>query len=222
MPYLGAAFNQEQIQNQLERLNAKYTLVADGKLFIQTAQALAEGKIVAWMQGSAEFGPRALGNRSILADPRVANLQRDLNLKIKYRESFRPFAPAILEDDVGDWFDITGSSPHMNFIYQAKPGVAEQVPSVIHVDGTARLQTVSKVGNEKFYHLLQTFKSITNCPMLVNTSLNVRGEPMVLSPEDAFNCFMNTGIDLLVIGNIVLLKTEQDSQLYKKYHYALD
>ncbi|SHF91939.1 carbamoyltransferase [Vibrio gazogenes] len=222
MPYLGPAFEQDTALAQLDNMDAEYRLVPDEQLFQLTADALADGKIIAWFQGKAEFSPRALGNRSILADPRVPDLKRELNLKIKYRESFRPFAPVILEEYASEWFDIEGASPHMNFIYTAKDGVNHKLPSVIHVDGTARLQTVSERTNQRFYQLMKQFYEITGCPVLVNTSLNVRGEPMVLSPEDAFNCFMNTEIDMLVIGNIVLDKHKQRSQKYQKYNYELD
>ncbi len=222
MPYFGPSYSALQIQQQLDLMDAKYEIQPDSDLFKLTAQALANGKIVAWVQGNAEFSPRALGNRSILADPRAKDLKRDLNLKIKYRESFRPFAPAILEEDAHEWFDIKSPSPYMNFIYEGKSGVSEKIPSVIHVDNTARLQTVSKRGNSRFYTLLKEFKKETGCPVLVNTSLNIRGEPMVLSPTDAFNCFMNTEIDILVIGNIVLDKRRQDSKIFQKYHYDLD
>ncbi|MFM2481883.1 carbamoyltransferase [Celerinatantimonas sp. YJH-8] len=222
MPFLGPEFSQQVALSQLDKLKAQYTLVNDPELFPMVAQALSEGKIVAWMQGRVEFGPRALGSRSILADPRVANLQRELNLKIKYRESFRPFAPVILEEDASDWFDMNVASPHMNFIFTAKEGVSQQVPSVIHVDQTARVQTVAANNNPRFHQLLSAFKHVTGCPMLVNTSLNVRGEPIVLTAEDAFNCFMNTGIDMLVVGNVVMHKDDQSSTCYKKYNFALD
>lgn len=221
-PYLGPSFSEQLVLQQLTRMNACYRVVTDAQLFDFASQSLADGNIVAWFQGKAEFSPRALGNRSILADPRIPDLKRELNLKIKYRESFRPFAPVALEEDAAAWFDIDRPSPYMNFIYHAKSGVDQQLPSIIHVDGTARLQTVSKQDNPRFHQLLSHFKAKTNCPVLVNTSFNIRGEPMVLSPEDAFNCFMNTEIDILVIGNIVLEKRLQRNPIFKKYNYELD
>ncbi|WP_409421570.1 carbamoyltransferase [Pseudaeromonas sp. ZJS20] len=222
MPYLGPCIDHDIALRQLEQLSAKYSIIPDETIFESIADALAKGKIVAWVQGRAEFSPRALGNRSILADPRVKDLKKSLNLKIKFRESFRPFAPVILAEEANNWFDMVESSPHMNFTVQANDGVDQITPSVIHVDGSARLQTVSIANNERLYRLIHEFQNLTACPMLVNTSFNVRGEPMVLSTEDAFNCFMNTGIDMLVIGNIVLDKYQQDGSKYKKYNFALD
>ena len=221
-PFWGPSYTQEKAQQDLNKMNAQYEILGDQELYCRTANNLAKGKVVAWFQDRAEFSPRALGNRSILADPRIPTLKRDLNLKIKYRESFRPFAPAILAEDAEDWFIINQESPYMNFTFKALPGISEKIPSVIHVDGTARVQTVSRNTNERFYNLLAEFKKITDCPVLVNTSFNIRGEPMVLSPEDAFNCFMNTDIDILVIGDIWLDKKMQNKPIFYKYNYTLD
>ena len=221
-PYLGPDIVQQDAVAFLDSVGARYRVLSDDALYDTVSTSLAEGNIVAWVQGRAEFSPRALCNRSILADPRGVDLKRELNLKIKFRESFRPFAPVILEEDAQAWFDIQSSSPFMNFICTARDGVKEKIPSVIHLDNTARLQTVSALNNARFYPLLSRFKAKTACPVLVNTSLNVRGEPMVLSPEDAFNCFMNTGIDQLVIGNILLDKVDQDNPIYSKNNYTLD
>ncbi len=221
-PFLGPSYTQDETLLLLKKMNAKYTILPEQATHQITAKNLAAGKIIAWFQGRAEFSPRALGNRSILADPRIPTLKRDLNLKIKYRESFRPFAPAILAEDAKDWFNIDRESPHMNFTFKARSGIAKRIPSVIHVDGTARLQTVSEASNKNFHMLLNEFKKITGCPILVNTSFNIRGEPMVLSPEDAFNCFMNTEIDILVIGNIWIEKNKQKKSIYTKYNYTLD
>ena len=221
-PFWGPFYTQEESLRQLDEMNAQYEILPDRELYQEIAESLAGGKVIAWFQGRAEFTPRALGNRSILADPRVPTLKRDLNLKIKYRESFRPFAPAILAEDAMDWFFINQESPYMNFTFKARTGVSEKIPSVIHVDGTARLQTVSADTNKRFYNLIKEFKNITGCPVLVNTSFNIRGEPMVLSPEDAFNCFMNTEIDILVIGNIKIEKVKQNRPIFTKYNYNLD
>lgn len=208
--YLGPQFSQQEIKMQLEHVKAVYDFMSINDLLEEVPKLLEQGKIVGWMQGQAEFGPRALGNRSILADPRVHDLQSSLNLKIKFRESFRPFAPSILSEHASDYFEITGPSTYMGFIAIANSGIKEQTPAVVHVDNTARLQTVTKQHNPTFHKLLANFYEISGCPMLVNTSFNVRGEPMVLSPEDAFNCFMGTDIDVLVIGNYILHKKMQN------------
>ncbi|WP_349592259.1 carbamoyltransferase [Thalassospira sp. NFXS8] len=206
MPFLGPEFTLDQILADLDSCKAGYQVLSPDQVVQRAAQALADGKVLAWMQGRAEFSPRALGHRSILADPRVKDLKKTLNLKIKFRESFRPFAPAVLEEDASNWFDLPSPSPLMNFICKTRPEIRDVVPSVVHVDGTARVQTVSEEFNPDFYKLILKFKSLTNCPVLVNTSLNVRGEPMVLTPADAYRCFMNTRIDCLVIGNVYLEK----------------
>jgi len=204
----------------------------------QTAAALASGQAVGWFQGRMEFGPRALGGRSILGDARSPSMQKTLNLKVKYRESFRPFAPAVLREDVGDWFDLNDDSPYMLLVADVKERhrramtdneqrlfgidklnvVRSTIPAVTHVDYSARVQTVHRETNPLFYQLLQAFKSRTGCPVLVNTSFNVRGEPIVCTPEDAFRCFMGTDLDLLVVGRAVLRKDQQDAG--RKQDYA--
>jgi carbamoyltransferase len=208
-PFLGAFYDQDEINHQLDLVQGIYHILEVEKLIETVAEELSLGKIVGWMQGAAEFSPRALGNRSILADPRVPNMKKNLNAKIKFRESFRPFAPAILEEDSAQWFEMDRSSPLMNFIFKSKPNISEKIPSVIHVDKTARVQTVSPRENPLFYRLIKQFKKLTDCPVLINTSFNRRGEPIVLTPTDAFNCFMKTGIDTLVIGSACLKKEEQ-------------
>jgi len=203
----------------------------------KTAQALANGKAVGWFQGRMEFGPRSLGGRSILGDPRSETMQRTLNLKVKYRESFRPFAPSILRDDVAEWFEMDGDSPYMllvdnvqqNKCYQVNGddeylfGIdrlnvkRSEIPAVTHVDYSARVQTVHQNTNSKYYALIAKFKEKTGCPVLVNTSFNVRGEPVVCTPEDAFRCFMGTEIELLVVGNCIVQKHEQDQSIAEDY-----
>ena len=195
----------------------------------RVARHLSDGKVVGWQQGRKEFGPRALGNRSILADPRNPEMQRKLNLSIKYRESFRPFAPSVLAEDVAEYFDFTGASPYMMFVHSLKKSRCfptddsaqsfdikaklqqqrSSLPAITHVDGTARMQTVHKESNEKFWRLLQAFKQKTGCSVLVNTSFNVRGEPLVCSAEDAYRCLMRTEMDFLVIGNYIFDKGQQ-------------
>jgi len=227
--YLGPAYEQDEIEKRLKKCGARFHVFSDEELIDVCARLLAEGKVLGWYQGRMEFGPRALGNRSILADPRCPTMQRDLNLKIKYRESFRPFAPAVLREDVSDWFHFEGDSPYMLFVAevhrnkrvplkeeeQKLVGIDKlkvqrsEIPAVTHVDYSARIQTVHRNTNPRFHALISQFKRITGCPVLVNTSFNVRGEPIVESPEDAFRCFMGTGMDVLAVGNCVLWKEEQ-------------
>ena len=191
--------------------------------------ALLKDKAVGWFSGKMEFGPRALGSRSVIANPMSSNIQKKLNVKIKFRESFRPFAPSILEEEAKNWFDLTNSSPYMLFVSDVKKnkitpmtnkekklfGIDKlnikrsQIPAVTHVDYSARVQTVSKKFNKKFYNLINSFYKKTNCPILVNTSFNVRGEPIVCTPKDAFNCFMGTNLDILVLENYILFKNKQ-------------
>ena len=202
-----------------------------------TAKELSNEKTVGWFQGRMEFGPRALGGRSILADPRSEKMQKELNLKIKFRESFRPFAPSILREDVNEWFELNNDSPYMLLVSEVKKnkqikmnseneklfGIDKlnikrsSVPAITHVDYSARIQTVHKETNPRYYDLINEFKKNTNCPVLVNTSFNVRGEPIVCSIEDAFNCFMGTNLDILVIEDFVLFKNQQDKSLIKDY-----
>ena len=207
-------------------MRADFTVLDDRSLISAVAEALAAGKTVGWFQGRMEFGPRALGARSILADPRRADMQSTLNLKIKYRESFRPFAPAVLREEAANWFDLAQDSPFMSLVVgvrSAKAGEASQdsglarlglidsdLPAVTHVDGSARVQTVDAATNPRFHRLISAFRDRTGCPVLVNTSFNVRGEPIVCTPEDAFRCFMKTGLDVLAIENCVLYKDSQD------------
>jgi carbamoyltransferase len=205
-------------------------------------RALAEGKAVGWFQGRMEFGPRALGARSILGDPRSPTMQKTLNLKVKYRESFRPFAPSVLREDVADWFALDADSPYMLLVApvqekrQRQMTKAERalfgidklnvprsdIPAVTHVDYSARIQTVHADTNPRYHALISRFKALTGCPVLVNTSFNVRGEPIVCTPEDAFRCFMGTEIDVLVVGNCFLRKEEQDPALKKDYKEAFE
>lgn len=242
--YLGPEFTQRDIEQRLAAMGAVFTTTSEEQVINTAANALANGKAVGWHQGRMEFGPRALGARSILADPRSPDMQKQLNLKVKHRESFRPFAPSVLEEDASDWFDIDRHSPYMLLVADIasskriemtakqqqlfgieKLNVARStIPAVTHVDYSARVQTVDKKTNPRYHGLLSKFKEITGCPVLVNTSFNVRGEPIVCTPEDAFRCFMATEIDVLVIGNCLLEKNKQDRSLAKSYlnEYELD
>jgi len=235
--YLGPEYTQDEIQEQLDSVAAEYEILEEEDLLDKTSTDLSLGKAVGWFQGRMEFGPRALGNRSILGDPRSSEMQKNLNLKVKYRESFRPFAPSILNEDLTDWFDINVDSPYMLMVANIKKektiemkdeekklfGIDKlnikrsEIPAVTHVDYSARIQTVHKETNEKYYKLIKKFKEKTGCPVIVNTSFNVRGEPIVNTPIDAFKCFMGTELDKLVIGNCYLDKKSQDI-LLKKNH----
>ena len=235
--YLGNEFSQKEIEDNLNHLGANFELLNYDKLIEDTAELLSKGKAIGWFQGRMEFGPRALGGRSILGDPRSDKMQKNLNLKVKYRESFRPFAPSILEDDVADWFDIDTQSPYMLLVANINSskiikmtkeeqnlfGIDKlnikrsEIPAVTHVDYSARVQTVNKNTNKIYYDLISKFKEKTGCPVLVNTSFNVRGEPIVNTPTDAFNCFMGTELDYLVIGSYILDKKKQDPKLKKNY-----
>jgi carbamoyltransferase len=227
--YLGPHFDEEEIRSSLDWYGAVYRRHPDDELFAIAARVLAEEKVVGWFQGRMEFGPRALGNRSILGDPRSTSMQRVLNLKIKYRESFRPFAPAVLREDVGLYFELASESPYMLLVAPVRKerhrllsqeeksleglgklhAVRSDVPAITHVDHSARIQTVHRDTNPRFYRLIETFKSLTGYGILVNTSFNVADEPIVCTPEDAYKCFMGTEMDMLVLGNIVLRKEEQ-------------
>ncbi len=242
--FLGPEFEQCEIEQRLASAGAAFRVVSENELICTVAHALAEGKAVGWHQGRMEFGPRALGGRSIIADPRSPTMQKQLNLKVKYRESFRPFAPSVLREDVSDWFQLNIDSPYMLLVAdvtEAKqlPMSEEQrrlfgieklnvlrseIPAVTHLDYSARIQTVHKETNPKYYRLISRFKELTGCPVLVNTSFNVRGEPIVCTPEDAFHCFMGTELDLLAVGNSLLRKQDQNSNLRKDYKnvYELD
>jgi len=235
--YLGPACAQGDIESRLNAAGAKFTVLSDVDLIAATAQAMADGKAVGWMQGRMEFGPRALGGRSILGDPRSPTMQKTLNLRVKYRESFRPFAPAVLREEVADWFELDADSPYMLLVADVKRerrrrmsneeeqlfgidklNVARsEIPAVTHVDYSARVQTVHADTNPRFHALIQRFKAKTGCPVLVNTSFNVRSEPIVCTPEDAFRCFMGNEIELLVVGNCMLRKQEQNPALKIDY-----
>ena len=240
--YLGNSYSQEECEQELRRAGARFTTVTDDALPNLVARALAEGKAVGWMQGRMEFGPRALGNRSILGDPRSPTMQKMLNLKVKYRESFRPFAPSVLHEDVAQWFELDSDSPYMLLIAGVKEercrtmSEAEQglfgidklnvprseIPAVTHVDYSARIQTVHRETNPRYHALISRFKELTGCPVLVNTSFNVRGEPIVCTVSDAFRCFMGSEIDLLVVGNCVARKEHQDPTLKLDYRSAFE
>ena len=240
--YLGPSYEESEIEQRLSTAGARFEKLDDSDLIAATVGALTAGKAVGWFQGRMEFGPRALGARSILADPRSATMQKTLNLKVKYRESFRPFAPAVLREDVADWFELDCDSPYMLFVANVvknkrrqmteeeqtlfgidKLDVARsEIPAVTHIDYSARIQTVVCETNPRFHELLSAFKARTGCPVLVNTSFNIRGEPIVCSPEDAFHCFMGSEIELLVIGNCILYKEKQDIRLKMNYRAAFD
>jgi carbamoyltransferase len=240
--YLGPAFAQDEIERRLRDAGAVFEVVSDDAMIAATADALATSKAVGWFQGRMEFGPRALGGRSILGDARSPSMQKMLNLKVKYRESFRPFAPSVLREKVADWFELDEDSPYMLLVADVvqerrrlmnederalfgidKLNVARsQIPAVTHVDYSARVQTVHADTNPRYHALLEAFEARTGCPVLVNTSFNVRGEPIVCTPEDAFRCFMGTEIELLVAGNCVLDKTRQDPALKQDYKEAFE
>ena len=228
--YLGPSFDESEIAKVLTSLGANFKKYSENDLLNKISKDISEGKTVGWFQGRMEFGPRALGNRSIIADPRNENMQKELNLKVKFRESFRPFAPSILKDDLENWFDLKNDSPYMLLVSDVKKdkqfpmsdddkklfGIDKlnikrsSIPAVTHVDYSARIQTVSDETNPKYNRLIKKFKEITNCPILVNTSFNVRGEPIVCDAKDAFKCFMGTDLDILVCENFILYKTEQN------------
>ncbi len=235
--YLGPEYTDKQIKKALDKLGAKYELKSMKDSIEYTAKKLSDGYAVGWMNGRMEFGPRSLGSRSILADPRSSKTQKLLNLKVKYRESFRPFAPSILAEDVHNWFNISCPSPYMLLVAKINEKkmkkmtkeetklfgidklniVRSEVPAVTHVDYSARVQTVHKETNKNFYELIKSFKKLTGCPILVNTSFNIRGEPIVSSPADAFKCFMGTELDLLIINGFVLEKSNQNQLLKQDY-----
>ncbi len=235
--YLGSDYSQNKIEQELEKLGAKFSVLDENDLIEKTAEEISKGKAIGWFQGRMEFGPRALGSRSILGDPRCPDMQKNLNLKVKYRESFRPFAPSILKEDLSKWFDIFQESPYMLIVGSVNKekciemtneqkelfGIDKlnirrsEIPAVTHVDYSARVQTVSEKTNYKYFKLISKFKEKTGCPILINTSFNVRGEPIVNTPKDAFNCFMGTELDKLVIGNCYLDKEDQDQKLIKNY-----
>lgn len=242
--YLGPRFTDSEIEAELQSCGAVYKLVSDSDLVEEVATALVNEKAVGWMQGRMEFGPRALGGRSILADPRSPNMQKQLNLKVKYRESFRPFAPSVLCEDTKEWFELEGDSPYMLMVANVEKDkrlamTADEealfgidklnvprsaVPAITHVDYSARLQTVHRDTNPRYHAVISKFKEKTGCPIVVNTSFNVRGEPIICTPTDAFKCFMGTELDVLAVGNCLLIKAEQDEALKENYEkrYELD
>jgi carbamoyltransferase len=227
--YLGPAFSQTEIERRLRAVGARMSVLSPDALLHASVDAIEAGKVLGWFQGRMEFGPRGLGCRSILADARSPEMQSVLNLKVKFRESFRPFAPAVLREDVADWFDFEGESPYMLLVAEVAasrrcaPALGEeslagleklravrsQIPAVTHVDYSARIQTVDRETNPRFHALISGFKERTGCPVIVNTSFNVRGEPIVCTPEDAFRCFMRTDIEVLAIGDCLLKKEDQ-------------
>ena len=242
--YLGPSFSDSQIEAELKACGAIFYKLIEDDLIEKASNLLVEGKALGWMQGKMEFGPRALGGRSIIADPRSTEMQKQLNLKVKYRESFRPFAPSVLSEDVEDWFEHDADSPYMLFVADVRESKRRKmtqeeenlfgieklniprssVPAITHVDYSARIQTVHSDTNPRYHELIKRFKDKTGVPMVVNTSFNVRGEPIICNPTDAFKCFMGTELDALAIGNYLLVKHEQDAALKENYegHYELD
>lgn len=241
--YLGPSFSDKQIEAEISPLNAIYEIFEEKDLIQKVAKDLLNGKAVGWFQGKMEFGPRALGNRSILANPLMPEIQSRLNLQIKNRESFRPFAPSILSENVQEWFDFDDSSPYMLFVANVNENklkkisqdekkieglnklkiVRSEIPAVTHIDNSARLQTVHKETNHKYHSLISAFNDLTGCPILVNTSFNVRGEPIVCTPKDAFECFISTDMDILVINNFYLQKNKQQVKtILNQKNFALE
>ena len=235
--YLGPEYSENEIKKSLETAGAKFEIFNENEIIEKTSTALKDGKAIGWFQGRMEFGPRALGGRSIIADARSATMQKNLNLKVKYRESFRPFAPSITSEDLSEWFDLDRESPYMMLVSNVADkkckkmtenekklfGIDKlnikrsEIPAVTHIDYSARIQTVHKDTNPKYHRLISEFKKKTDCPVIVNTSFNVRGEPIVNTPKDAFDCFMGTELDILVIGNCYLVKENQNQNLKKNY-----
>ena len=240
--YLGPEFTDDEIEAELSACGARFKKLSESELIEQVATALADEKAVGWMQGRMEFGPRALGGRSIIADPRSPVMQKQLNLKVKYRESFRPFAPSVLREDVGDWFEHDADSPYMLLVADVQKNkrrsmLTEEealfgidklnvprssVPAITHVDYSARIQTVHGDTNPRYHSVISKFKEKTGCPLVVNTSFNVRGEPIICTPTDAFKCFMGTELDVLAVGDYLLLKEEQDEGLKENYEERYD
>ena len=235
--YLGPSFNNDEILDKLTTLGADFEKLSEEDLLKITAKELSKEKIIGWFQGRMEFGPRALGARSIIADPRSETMQKKLNLKVKFRESFRPFAPSVIREDLSEWFDLDCDSPYMLLVADVKNNIKKEmteeekklfgieklnvkrsdIPAVTHVDYSARIQTVHENTNPRYYKLIKNFKDITKCPVLVNTSFNVRGEPIVCSIEDAYKCFMGTDLDILVCGDFILYKEKQNNQSSRNY-----
>ena len=240
--YLGPSYSNNKIENELKSLRAIYERHNEDNLINLVANELNDKKTIGWFQGRMEFGPRALGSRSILADPRSDKMQKELNLKVKFRESFRPFAPSVLRTDVNEWFDLDYDSPYMLLVAEVKKSLqlpmSEQdkklfgieklnvkrssIPAITHVDYSARIQTVHENTNSRYFKLLKKFKEITGCPVLVNTSFNIRGEPIVCSIKDAFKCFMGTNLDILVCEDFILYKKDQDKNLINNYKSKIE
>jgi carbamoyltransferase len=240
--YLGPEYLQADVESRLRGAGARFEVLDDAALIAASAGDLSQGKAMGWFQGRMEFGPRALGNRSILGDPRSPTMQKTLNLKVKYRESFRPFAPSVLRHRVSEWFEMDSDSPYMLLVADVvgrrrREMTSEEqklfgidklnvprsdIPAVTHVDYSARIQTVHEDTNPRYFALLSEFERLTGCPVLVNTSFNVRGEPIVCTPEDAFRCFMGTDLDVLAVGNCYLRKPDQDPALKQNYESAFE
>jgi carbamoyltransferase len=239
--FLGPHYNDLEIENDLKKINANYIKVSEDDMINTVAQEIADGKSIGWFQGKMEFGPRALGSRSILADPRQKDMQKKLNLKIKFRESFRPFAPSVLYEDLSKYFNLNVQSPYMQIVSTVKEElrkydknnkelfgieklnqIRSTIPAITHVDYSSRIQTVHKETNEIYYKLIKRFKEITGCSVLLNTSFNVRGEPIVNTPEDAFKCFMGTNLDILVIQNFILKKINQNKSKITTYYKSFN
>jgi carbamoyltransferase len=240
--FLGPEYAQTDVERRLTAVGAVFETLDDEGLLDACAQALADGQALGWHQGRMEFGPRALGGRSILGDPRSPTMQKTLNLKVKYRESFRPFAPAVLREHVAEWFDLDEDSPYMLLVadvaerhrvdmtaeQQALFGIDKlnvarsSIPAVTHVDYSARVQTVHRETHPRYHELIRRFAKLTGCPLVVNTSFNVRGEPIVCTPEDAFRCFMGTDIEVLAVGNCLLRKPAQNAALKQNYESAFE
>ena len=242
--YLGPEFSNKEIEEELISCEANYKQLSENDLLDQVVQSLIDAKAVGWMQGRMEFGPRALGGRSIIADPRSPIMQKQLNLKVKYRESFRPFAPSILCEQISKWFEFEDESPYMLLVTKIKETkrrkmskeeenlfgidklniIRSSVPAITHVDYSARIQTVNAKTNQRYHKMISKFEQKTGCPIVVNTSFNVRGEPIICTPTDAFKCFMGTELDVLTIGNFILYKKDQKKSLLKNYkkQYDLD
>jgi carbamoyltransferase len=240
--YLGPSFPQRDIEERLRRAGARFRVFDENCLLDACTDALIEGNALGWFQGRMEFGPRALGARSILGDARSPSMQSVLNLKVKYRESFRPFAPSVLREDVADWFELDEDSPYMLLVADVDErrrrkitkeetnlfGIEKlkvprsEIPAVTHVDYSARIQTVHRETNPRYHALISAFKARTRCPVIVNTSFNVRGEPIVCTPEDAFRCFMGTEIETLAVGDCFLRKEDQDPELKRSYKDAFE
>ena len=242
--FLGPSFSDKEIKKELLKCGAKFKKLSEDDLLNHVVHAISCSKAVGWMQGRMEFGPRALGGRSIIADPRSSKMQKQLNLKVKYRESFRPFAPSVISEDVNEWFELDTDSPYMLLVAEVqkdkrramtfeesalfgtdKLNIARSsIPAITHVDYSARIQTVHRDTNPRYHALISKFKEKTGCPILVNTSFNVRGEPIICTPTDAFKCFMGTELDVLAVGNYLLYKEDQDESLKENYEelYELD